>query len=166
MKTLMKELSSRYGEAAAEKVESVLAVVQAKIVARNLFGWRAYIDEMLVDLIGYMIATDFEYSGGAYVACGMQSAIDHSRYCSAQKRRARFCSEVSLQDVEYSIQVDISGGTQAADFVEDIKAKFGAEVAETLKPFVLGVTDEISAEVVKKCKTEEFRRWLENYREQ
>lgn len=162
---LLKDLTSMYGPEAAGKAESVMVVVQAKVSGRNLFGWRSYIEQLLLDLVGYMITTDFQYSGGAYVACGIQAALDSSRYCSAKKRRDRYDNTSNLDDLEYKVSVDISSSTVRADFLEDIKASFGEELQKALEPFISGKVSKLTKDVIEKCKTEEFKRWLENYRD-
>lgn len=167
MEQLLREVKNEYGTDAGKKAAEVVGVVRAKVTARNLFGWRSYIEDMLIDLVGYMIATEFQYSGGAYVACGMQSAIDHSRYCSAKKRRAQFEGLSSLEDwMEANQQKeDTRQRTQEQDILIDIRIRFGSSLAEKLRPFILGYELQLSEEVLKICRSKEFMEWLREYTE-
>ena len=166
MERLLKDVEIQYGKEAGQKSRDVVTVVRAKIIAKNLFAWRHYIDEVLIDLIGYMIATSFEYSGGAYVACGMQSAIDHCRYCNAKKRRQDY-EMLSLDDEEAPIQV---AGSDDARLYEievlcmDIASKFGEELAEELRPFLQGDEKSLDKKVLAKIQAPEFKSWFEQYR--
>ena len=104
MEQLIEDIERQYGKEKAEKVRDVVVVVTAKVQAKNLFGWRSFLEDALVETISWIIRTEFQYSGGAYVACGMQSAIDHCRYCNAKKRRQDY-EMLSLDDEESTIQV-------------------------------------------------------------
>lgn len=165
MNQLLKGVAKEFGEENAKKAADVIAVVKAKVMARNLFGWHSFLEDVLVGLVGYMIETGFQYSGGAYVACGMQSSLDHARYCSAKKRRHMYEGLSSIEDwmtaekeTEQAKQM-----THEVEVLVDIRMRFGSEVEQELRPFVLGYESQLSKEVVKKCKTPEFEAWLREY---
>lgn len=161
-KEFLKELELEYGKEKAELMKDVTTVVAAKIRAKNLFGWRHYIDEVLDDLIIWMIKTDFKYSGGAYVACGMQSAIDHCRYCNAAKRKPYY-EAFSLDRDNRICQVEdhsADNEKRAWMLYVDIKLQFGVELADAVKPFIDGVEKELSKEVLAKLRTPEFTEWF------
>lgn len=163
MNYLIESIRIKYGKDIADEVSEVTQVVRNKIIAKNLFGWRAYIDDVLVDLVAYMIKTDFRYSGGAYVACGMQAAIDAARYCSAQKRRGDY-ETISLHSVEKFVGTRSSSEyvENIEELVQDIARLLDEETAENIRDFLEG-KDDLSKEVIEKCKTPEFREWLRNY---
>ena len=167
MERLLKDVEIQYGKEAGQKSRDVVTVVRAKIIAKNLFAWRHYIDEVLIDLVGYMIATRFEYSGGAYVACGMQSAIDHCRYCNAAKRRGNY--ETLSLDEFYQAEDEQEDEKQsvmkhAEELCFDIQMKFGKELADELRPFLMGYETSLSKELLKKLKSKEFMSWFKEYR--
>lgn len=165
MKQLVAEVEREYGEQAGALAGSVTTVVRTKIRNRNLFGWRHFIEDVQIDLIGYMISTRFKYSGGAYVACGMQSAIDNCRYCNAQKRRGNY--ETASLDEFYQMAdnttTESSNQNEAATLVLDIAIKFGDDLAEQLSPFIYGYEKELCKEILSQCKAKEFKTWLKNY---
>lgn len=99
MEQLIKDIEREFGIEQAKKTRDVVTVVTAKVRAKNLFGWRYFIEDALIETISWMIRTEFRYSGGAYVACGMQAAIDKCRYCNAKKRRHNY-EMLSLDDEE------------------------------------------------------------------
>lgn len=166
MKYLIESVRIEYGKDIADEVSSVTKVVRSKIVAKNLFGWRAFIDDVLIDLVAYMIKTKFRYSGGAYVACGMQAAIDAARYCSAQKRRGDY-ETISIHSVEKFIEVEQSTGyaEKVEELIKDIARLLDEETAESIREFLEGGTSKLSKKVIAKCKTPEFVEWLRNYRD-
>jgi len=166
MNYLVESVRIEYGKDIADEVSSVTKVVRSKIVARNLFGWRAFIDDVLIDLVAYMIETEFRYSGGAYVACGMQAAIDAARYCSAQKRRGDY-ETISIHLVEKSIESKQSSGyaEKVEELIRDIERLLDEETAESIREFLEGGTSKLSKEVIAKCRTPEFVEWLRNYRD-
>ena len=163
MTSLLESVRVEYGVEAFKEVSSVLRVVKNKIIARNLFGWREFLQDVLIDLVQYMIRTDFQYSGGAYVACGMQAAIDACRYCNAQKRRGEY-ETISLHLVEAYVetQPDTNYANQVHDLVVDIEYLFGKDVATHLKEYLTGKRNKISKEVLARCRTPEFKEWLRN----
>lgn len=163
MNYLIESIRIKYGKDIADEVTTVTQVVRNKVIAKNLFGWRAFIDDVLVDLVSYMIKTDFKYSGGAYVACGMQAAIDAARYCSAQKRRGDY-ETISLHSIEKFVGTRQSPeyGENIEELIEDIARMLGEEIAENIRDYLEGRSN-LSREVIKKCKTPEFREWLRNY---
>lgn len=167
LEALIEDIRNTYGEAKASKVRDVVIVVTAKVQSKNLFGWRSYIEDALIETVSWIIRTEFQYSGGAYVACGMQSALDHCRYCNAQKRRHNY-EMLSLDDSDSPIQVsedDDDKLSKVEALCMDIAAKFGKALAEELKPFVAGNKDSLSKEVLSKVKSKEFKQWFEEYRD-
>lgn len=159
MNSLLESIRIEFGEDVFKEVSSVLRVVRNKIIAKNLFGWRTFIDDVLIDLVQYMISTDFQYSGGAYVACGMQAAIDACRYCSAQKRRGDY-ETISIHLIEAFTKQDKTYAEQVQDLVTDMKHLFGEDIAEHLEEFLTGKRAKISEEVLARCRTPEFEEWL------
>lgn len=162
MNYLIESIRIKYGRDIADEVSSVTGVVRSKIIAKNLFGWRAFIDDVLIDLVAYMIKTEFRYSGGAYVACGMQAAIDATRYCSAQKRRGDY-ETISLHSVEKFVGVERSLGyaEKVEELMEDIAQLLDEETTESIRDFLEG-GNKLSKKVIEKCKTPEFLEWLRN----
>ena len=161
-KEFLKELEAEYGKERVQLIKDVTTVVAAKVRAKNLFGWRYYIDEVLDDLIVWMIQTEFKYSGGAYVACGMQSAIDHCRYCNAAKRKANY-EAYSIDRDERLYQIEDKreeNRKKAWELYVDIKIQFGQDLADEVKPFIDGVQKELSKEVLAKLRTPEFMDWF------
>lgn len=150
-----------YGEEQAMLVYTVSSVVRSKIQAKNLFGWREFIDDVIAGVVMHMIKTDFKYSGGAYVACGMQGAIDSCRYCSAQKRRGNY-ETISLDEVENFVSPtqEPSYAEEMNELVLNIEEMYGPEIAEHIKAYLEGRISKISKEVLAKCQTEEFRELL------
>lgn len=153
-----------------QKASQVVRQVQANIRIKNLFGWRSYIDDVAIDLIGYMIKTDFQYTVGAYITCGMQSALDHCRYCNALKRRGNY-EYVSLDADECFLQIEdesadierqIEREEHCNELYQKIAAQFGEELANQLKPVIDATEDKLDRKVLAKCKTEEFREFLHN----
>lgn len=165
MMQLIQSIRVDYGAEEADLVASVVGVVRNKIVARNLFGWRDFIDDVIVDLVAHMIRTEFQYSGGAYVNCGMQGAIDACRYCSAAKRRGNY-ETVSLSEVENFMtpQEEPSYEEQTNELVMEIEMMYGPEIAQNIADYLEGRVKRLSKEVLAKCRTKEFRAWLESYR--
>lgn len=164
MRDLIESIRIEYGTEAALQTASVLRVVRNKIIQKNLFGWREFIEDVLIDLAGYMIITEFKYSGGAYVACGMQSAIDACRYCNAAKRRGNY-ETISIYLVEgFMDKASVDYFEQVTDLVIEIKDLLGDDVADHLEQYLRGKILKISKEVVNRCKTPEFESWLKNYR--
>lgn len=163
MNYLVESVRIEYGKDIADEVSSVIRVVRSKIVARNLFGWRTFVDDVLIDLVAYMIKTEFQYSGGAYVACGMQSAIDATRYCNAQKRRGNY-ETISIHLVEKFIEMEASSGyaEKVEELMEDIAGLLDEETTESIREFLVGGTAKLSKKVIAKCKTPEFQEWLRN----
>lgn len=164
MDYLIKALRIEYGEELAEQAASVVRVVKNKIVSKNLFGWRTFIEDVLVDAVNHMIKTEFRYSGGAYVAVGMQIAVDATRYCNAQKRRGNY-ETVSLDEIAHFIPDSRSEyNNQLKDFIEDIADVLDEDTTSCIRDFLSGRRDNLSKEVIKKCKTPEFEAWLKDYR--
>lgn len=161
MRFLMNSINIEYGEDIAKEVASVVKVVRSKIVSRNLFGWRTFIDDVLIDTVKHMINTEFKYSGGAYVAVGMQIAIDATRYCSAQKRRGNY-ETVSIYSVDYFMKDDKDYGysIKVDELIEGASEMLDKETTEEVKKFLLGEIPKLSAKVLAKCRTPEFVRWL------
>lgn len=165
MMQLIQSIRVNYGEKEASLTASVVGVVRSKIIARNFFGWRDFVEDVLVDLVVHMIRTEFKYSGGAYVNCGMQGAIDACRYCSAAKRRGDY-ETVSLSKVENFMtpKEEPSYEQQMNELVIDIEEMYGPEIAQNIEDYLYGRIEKLSKEVLAKCKTKEFKAWLESYR--
>jgi hypothetical protein len=165
MNVFFKAIESIYGAERGKMVRETCLCVSSKIVDRNLFGWRSFIDDVMEELVQYMIKTGFKYSGGAYVVCGMQSAIDHSRYCSRQKRRGDYelisLDELISEDCESPKVKDVN---EVTDLLFEIEVSFGKDVADELEPFLTGKVDKISKAIKKKLNTPEFRKFLEEVR--
>lgn len=163
MTYLIESIRIEYGEDIAKEVQAVTRVVRSKVAARNLFGWRTFIDDVLIDLVSYMIKTDFQYSGGAYVACGMQAAIDATRYCNAQKRRGDY-ETISIHTIEKFVEMQPSSNyaEKVERLMEDIADLLDEETTESIRDFLEG-GNKLSKEVIEKCKTPEFLEWLRNY---
>ncbi len=163
MKYLIESVRLEFGIEAANEVASVTGVVRNKVIARNLFGWRTFIEDVLIDLVQYMIQTEFKYSGGAYVTCGMQSAIDATRYCNAQKRRGNY-ETISIHLVEefVSHQPAPEFNMKIEELTSEISALLNKEDTKHINDFLLGKIDRIKADVLKKCRTPEFLDWLQN----
>lgn len=164
MTQLIQSIRVEYGDEEATLVASVVGVVRSKIIARNLFGWRYFIEDVLVDLVLHMIRTEFKYSGGAYVSCGMQGAIDACRYCNAKKRRGNYES-ISLSEVENFMtpKEEPSYEEQVYELVIDIEKVYGPEIAQNIADYLEGRVKRLNKEVLAKCKTKEFKDWLKNY---
>ena len=165
MERLFKNIELTYGKDAANLCRDVTTVVRAKVIARDLFGWRHWIEDMLIDLISYMIADGFKHSGGGYVACGMQSAIDHCRYCSAAKRRGDY--ELVSLDEFYQVAdeetYEESNEEKESRLLFDVSVRFGQVVADKLEPFVRGYEDKLDKEVKKIIMSPEFVDWFKKY---
>lgn len=153
-----------------QKASQVVRQVQANIRIKNLFGWRSYIDDVAIDLVGYMIKTDFQYTVGAYITCGMQSALDHCRYCNALKRRGDY-EYVSLDSDECFLQIEdesanfekkLEREAHCDELYQKIAAQFGEELANQLKPVIDATEDKLDRKVLAQCRTEEFREFLHN----
>ena len=164
MTRLIQSIRVEYGDEEATLVASVVGVVRSKIIARNLFGWRYFIEDVLVDLVLHMIRTEFKYSGGAYVSCGMHGAIDACRYCNAAKRRGDY-ETISLSEVENFMtpKEEPSYEEQVYELVIDIEKVYGPEIAQNIADYLEGRVKRLSKEVLAKCKTKEFKDWLKNY---
>lgn len=165
MKQLLKDIRATYGKEAAKLCKEVTDVVRSKVMARDLFGWRTFLDDMLVDLVGYMVSDGFKHSGGGYVACGMQSAIDHCRYCNAAKRRGDY--ELISLDEFYQVAdnepEENDSQAKATRLLMDVSLKFGQEVADKLEPFARGYEDTLSTELKKIVLSPEFVSWFKDY---
>ena len=153
-----------------QKASQVVRQVQANIRIKNLFGWRSYIDDVAIDLVGYMIKTNFQYTVGAYIICGMQSALDHCRYCNALKRRGNY-EYVSLDSDECFLQIEdesanfekkLEREAHCDELYQKIAAQFGEELANQLKPVIDATEDKLDRKVLAQCRTEEFREFLHN----
>lgn len=165
MKNLIKLLETKPQQ---ELTKSVLGMVKIKVINKNLFGWREYLDDVYVETVSHMIQTKFQYSAGAYIACGVQRAIDHARYCSAAKRRGDYENRISLDQlhklpeeaaVPSLFDPYIKRG-KCDDLYDAICATFGEELATQLKAFIYDKEDKLNKDVIRKCKTEEFREFL------
>ena len=161
---LILDIEKMYDKEKAKLSKDVVTVISAKVRAKNLFGWRSYLEEVLENVLNYMINTEFMYSGGAYVAWGMQSALDSARYCSAKKRRADY-EAVSLdglfQVAENTEQR--SNEAQILDLTLDVSLRFGESFAKELEPFLRGYETKLSKDVAKKLKSPEFVSWFKDY---
>lgn len=143
----------------------VLKQVRMRIEFNNYFGWRSFIDDLLNDLLGYMIADKFAHSVSGYINCGMQSAIDHCRYCNAKKRRgdyetANIDDFYSLADDRQNLSKAVEDEEACKELYDNICAKFGEALANQLKPLIYGEADKLDRKLSKQCKTEEFKEFL------
>lgn len=165
MERLIDDVRDMFGERNAELVRSVTTVVKAKVRARNLFGWQTFIDDVLIQLITHMIQTDFMYSGGAYVNCGIQGAIDRCRYCNAAKRKGEY-EKVSLDDERFFAIPDPKPNRERDldQLCISIEMRFGKDLAEELRPYLIGYEKKLSNNALKKIRTAEFMSWFEEYR--
>lgn len=165
MMQLIQSIRVEYGEEEANLASSVISVVRSKIAAKNLFGWRDFIEDVIVDLVVHMIRTEFQYSGGAYVNCGMQGAIDACRYCSAAKRRGDY-ETVSLSEVENFMtpQEEPSNEEKTNELVMEIEKMYGPSIAQNIADYLEGRVERLSKEVLAKCRTKQFKAWLEAHR--
>lgn len=164
MKQLLKDVELAYGEKAGKTCRDVITVVRAKVIAADYFGWRSFIDDMLIDLVMYMIKDEFKHSGGGYVACGIQSALDHCRYCNAQKRRGDY----ELLSLDEFFQVadetpEDDNLERANKLVFDISIRWGQELADSVEPYLKGYEKQLSKQVLAKLKSEEFVEWFKDY---
>lgn len=146
-------------EAQRSKARQTVTATRYRITQKNLFGWRTYIDEVLTDLVAYMMKTAFKYSVGAYITCGMQAAIDRCRYCNAKKRRQNY-EAVSLdkcfnvEDIKQTIYKN------ALELYLAISTQYGADIAEALKPVIFAEETKVPASIRNKLKTPQFRSFL------
>lgn len=146
-------------EAQRSKAYQTVTAVRYRITQKNLFGWRTYIDEVLTDIVGHMINTRFEYSVGAYIAWGMQAAIDRCRYCNAKKRRQNY-EAVSLDECFNVEDIKQSAFQNALELYLAISEQYGEDIAEALKPVIFEQETEVPASIRSKLKTEQFRDFL------
>lgn len=162
MEMIFKDIETHFGKGTAQKCRDVTSVVRAKIIAGNYFGWRSFLDDLLVDLIVYMMNDKFIHSSGAYVACGMQSAIDHCRFCSAAKRRNDY-EMVSLDDFFQVEDIEDSSKEEADRLLLDISIRWGKELAEKIEPFARGYADKLEKDVLAVVRSPEFVEWFKEY---
>lgn len=150
------------------KATTVVAQVRAKIRGKNLFGWRSFIDDVAIDLISYMIQTQFQYSIGAYITCGMQSAMDHCRWCNAKCRRENF-EAISLDDDDSYLQIadeksnleeNLIEEDRKSELYEKIASEYGKALADQLRPIIYNESDKLDRNILKQVRTEEFREFL------
>ena len=147
----------------------VLSAVKAKVRQKNYFGWTYFIDDVLIDLVGYMIADKFAHSIGGYINCGMQSAIDHCRYCNAKCRKENYRyvslddedSYIQIEDTESNLETNYIQKEKEAKVYQQIKERFGEELAEQLKPIIEGADTKLDKKVLSQCKSEEFKEFLQ-----
>ena len=52
----------------------------------------------------------------------------------------------------------------AEELCFDIQMKFGKELADELRPFLMGYETSLSKELLKKLKSKEFMSWFKEYR--
>lgn len=168
MERLFKDIENAYGKDKARICRDVTSIVKAKIKAKNLFGWKDWIEEHLSGLIGYMINDDFKHSGGAYVTCGMQGAIDYARHCSAEKRRGNY--ELLSLDEFYQVGEDIEDSettqSKADELLLDIEICFGKKLADMLEPFLRGYEDKLTKDALKIVKSDKFAKWYKEWIEE
>lgn len=150
------------------KATQVVTTVRGTIRVKNYFGWRSFIDEVSDDIVGYMIKTEFKYSAGAYITCGMQAALDKCRYCNAQKRRGDYetCSIDELYSVaspEKSPMAKLLEQENCKELYEGIRARYGKEVADKLKPVIYGEEDKVESKILKQCRTQEFKEFVQDF---
>lgn len=166
MERLLRSIRIEYGSEIHEKVADVTSVLRSKIVNRNLFGWTYFINDVLTDVVAYMIQTDFQYSGGAYVYCGWHNAVSAARYCGAQKRRGNYdYRNLDIDEVQKVMvfESEPNYSDKAYDLYIAIEYDWGHELAEELKPFINGEQDKLSKDLIAKCKSPEFIEWLRNF---
>ena len=166
MKELIKLLDTPEHREIATKVVSI---VKSKIIKKNYFGWTYFIEDLLVDLIGYMIADKFAHTIGGYVNCGMQSAIDHCRYCNAKCRKENYQltslddedSYIQIEDPDSDLETQYERKEHMQDIYREVQDRFGKELADQLKPIIYGEDSKLERKVLQQCKSEEFREFLE-----
>ena len=164
MNRMLKDIESAYGPEAAQLVKDCCSVARAKIVARDLFGWREFIDDVISDMALWIINEGFmKQRAGRYVSTAMQLAIDKARYCSAACRRGNY-ELVSLDDLFQVADETPDTADENEEFLFDIEIAFGKAVRDELEPFVTGKVDKISKAVKAKLNTPEFRKFLEERR--
>lgn len=162
MKELLRDIRISYGADKAKQCEDVIVVIRSKVLAKNLYGWRWWLDEVLEDVVAHMIRTEFSYSGGAYVACGMQGAVDKCRYCNAKKRKPNY-DTVSL-DLFYQVPDTTPNDAESTyDLLMAISSQFGDELAKQLEPFLLGYVDQLEKKVLDRVKEPDFANWFAEY---
>ena len=83
MKELIRLLETREQQVKADKVVNLL---KKQITGKNLFGWRYYIDDVIVKIVQHMIT---RYTVAIYVRAGMQRAITQLRYANRKKKKKR-----------------------------------------------------------------------------
>lgn len=160
MKELIRLLETREQQVKADKVVNLL---KKQITGKNLFGWRYYIDDVIVKIVQHMIATDFRYTVAIYVRAGMQRAITQLRYANRKKRKGNF-ETISLDDdiqiSDNSFEEAIDTSSRQSELYIKIMQTFGKNLAEQLKPIIYGEEDKLERKVLRKCRNEEFREFL------
>lgn len=141
------------------KAREVISSLRNRIVRKNYFGWRSFIDDVLSDVVGHMIKTNFEKPLKHYIICGMQSAIDHCRYCNAKKRRGNY-ETVSLDEIGDVADLQQANDMKAHELYASIILLYGKEVANSLKGIIFNTDDTVDVKLLKKIKTDEFKEFL------
>lgn len=159
MYQLLREIEATYGKETGERIRNVCTVVYSKVKNGNLYGWRWFIEDVVIELATYMLKDNLSHPQGGYIMCGMQSALDHARKCSALKRRGDY-ELVSLDNFFQVADEPADETPDTEEFLFDVEMSFGPETRDELEPFVLGQVDRISGAVRKKLHTPEFQKFL------
>ena len=171
MDMLLEDVRDSYGLEIAEKVSCVFGILISNVRSRNLFGLSEYLEDLKIDLLAYMIETEFRYSISAYVTCGLQSAVDKSRYYSAQKRKPQFDRGqrmfVDLSELNVGLEDTKCYDDQLEVLVDDISSALGVEIAKEIKDLLQqkdGARFNKLAEALKvKLQEEPYCSWFISY---
>lgn len=152
-----------------EMARTVITQLRSRIRKKNYFGWTTFIDDVIIDTISYMISTEYRYSIGGYIQVGMTTAIDKCKYCNAKCRKENY-QYISLDDEDSYIQIEdpnsdpaiqMEREQDAKDLYIKIAEQFGEELANQLRPIIYGLDSKLERKVINKCKTPEFREFLD-----
>lgn len=171
MDMLLEDVRDGYGLEIAKKVSCVFGILISNVRSRNLFGLSEYLEDLKIDLLTYMIETEFRYSVSAYVTCGLQSAVDKSRYYSAQKRKPQFDRGqrmfVDLSELNVGLEDTKCYDDQLEVLLEDISSAFGVSIAKEVRELLQqkdGVRFNKLAEALRvKLQEEPYRSWFVSY---
>jgi len=161
MKELIRMLETKEQQIKADKVVNLL---KKQIMEKNLYGWRWYIDDVIVKIVHHMIKTEFKLTIAVYVRAGMQRAITQLRYATCAKRRGNY-ELVSLDDVQVgddSMEEEMDTAQRQNELYIKIMLNYGKELAEQLKPIIYAEETRLEKKVLRKVRTEEFREFLKD----